>query len=71
LGRRASRCPGCDGGDEIVEVVAGTDLVGQYLVYVAVGEIALLFTHFNEVVNVVFEFVVNRQVNPSLRRNAF
>ena len=42
------------------------DLIGQHVVDVAVGEIALLFAHFDEVVDVVFEFVVNRQNVPSL-----
>ena len=57
---------GADGGDQIVEIVGRGDLIGQHVVDVAVGEIALLFAHFDDVVNVVFEFVVNRQNSPSL-----
>ena len=55
-----------NGGDEVVEVVGGADLIWQDVVDIAVGEIAFFLADLDEAVNVVFEFVVNCQNNPAL-----
>ena len=52
---------GADGGDQIIEIVSGANLIGQDVIDIAVGEIAFLFAYFNDVVDVVFEFIVNCQ----------
>ena len=57
---------GADGGDQIVQIVGRADLIRQHVVHVAVGEIALLLAGLDQAVNVVFEFVVNRQIIPAL-----
>ncbi len=48
---------GVDGGEEIVEVVGRGDVTGKEVVDLSVGEIALLFSCINELVNVVFVLV--------------
>ena len=52
---------GADGGDQIVNVVRGGHLLRHHVVDVAVGEVPLLLPGVDQVGNVVFEFVVNRQ----------
>jgi hypothetical protein len=45
----------------------GAHLFRQYVIHVAVGEIALFLAHFNQALNiVVFKFIVDRQMTPTL-----
>ena len=57
---------GADGRDQIVDVVGGGHLLRHHVVDVAVGQVALLFPGVDQVRDVVFEFVVNRQIIPAL-----
>ena len=59
---------GADGGDQVVDVVGrGGHLIRHHLVDVAVGEVALFLARIDQAVNVFFEFVVNRQINPAFQ----
>ena len=60
---------GADGGDQVVQIVGRANLIRQHVVHVAVGEIALFLADFDQAVNLVFEFVFNRQNAPALLRN--
>ena len=52
----------------VVDVVRGSGhLVRHHVVHVAVGEVALFLARIDQAVNVVFEFVVNRQFNPAFQ----
>ena len=57
---------GADGCDQIVQVVGRANLIRQDVVDIAVGEIALFLADVDQAVNIVFEFVVNRQISPAL-----
>ncbi len=50
---------GADGGDQVVQILGRrTHLIGQHIVHVAVGQIALFLAHFNQGVNVVIMLVI-------------
>ena len=48
---------GADGGDQIVQVVRGVHVLGDHVIDVAVGEVALFFACVDQVCNIVAEFL--------------
>ncbi len=60
---------GADGCDQIIQVVGRPHLFGQNVVHVAVGEIALVLTGIDKVLDIVFKLLVSCQCSPTLQRD--
>ena len=59
-----------DGRHQIVDVVwRSADILRQHVIDVAVGQVALLLACIDQVSDVVFEFVVDGQMIPSLQHD--
>src|SRR5205807_1098519 len=55
---------------QIVDIVRrSADVLGQHIVHIAVGKVALLLAGIDKVGDVVFKFVVDGQMIPSLQRD--